>query len=81
MFAVATLFLALFSLCNGANILAIFPMPSYSHQLVYQTLAQGLANRGHNVTVVSPVIIKVMLTEICFYLLQYVKNPMQTTKV
>ncbi|VVC99403.1 unnamed protein product [Leptidea sinapis] len=37
-----------------ARILAIFPTPSISHQVVFRPLTQALANRGHEVTVITP---------------------------
>uniref|UniRef100_A0A8D8T990 Ecdysteroid UDP-glucosyltransferase n=1 Tax=Cacopsylla melanoneura TaxID=428564 RepID=A0A8D8T990_9HEMI len=36
-----------------ANILAIFPTASYSHQMPLLTLPRTLAQRGHNVTVIT----------------------------
>ncbi|KAJ9601565.1 hypothetical protein L9F63_000308, partial [Diploptera punctata] len=38
---------------NGENILAIFPVQSKSHMTVNLAVVKELANRGHNVTVVS----------------------------
>lgn len=38
----------------GANILAFFPLPTYSHFSGFHPLFLELANRGHHVTVVSP---------------------------
>lgn len=38
----------------GANILAFFPLPTYSHFSGFDPLFLELANRGHHVTVVSP---------------------------
>jgi hypothetical protein len=38
---------------DGARILGIFPGPSFSHQLVFQTIMKTLAARGHHVTVIS----------------------------
>ncbi|XP_068623980.1 UDP-glucosyltransferase 2-like [Battus philenor] len=37
-----------------ARILAVFPMPSISHQVVFRPLTQELAKRGHEVVVVTP---------------------------
>uniref|UniRef100_A0A8D8X563 UDP-glucuronosyltransferase n=1 Tax=Cacopsylla melanoneura TaxID=428564 RepID=A0A8D8X563_9HEMI len=37
-----------------ANILAIFPTASYSHQMPLLALPRTLAQRGHNVTVITP---------------------------
>nr|CAI5843310.1 unnamed protein product [Callosobruchus analis] len=39
---------------NSANILGVFPILSYSHQLVFQTICKELSLRGHHVTVVTP---------------------------
>ncbi|KAJ8923421.1 hypothetical protein NQ315_001979 [Exocentrus adspersus] len=44
----------LFSNCDGANILAILPCPSYSHQIAYTHLWKALSLRGHKVTLVTP---------------------------
>ncbi|ADD73841.1 ecysteroid UDP-glucosyltransferase [Lymantria xylina nucleopolyhedrovirus] len=54
-----TNYLIVFCLCcwsaaRAANILAYFPTPSYSHQLVFRTYAELLAERGHTVTVIRP---------------------------
>ncbi|XP_063897133.1 UDP-glucosyltransferase 2 isoform X3 [Helicoverpa armigera] len=41
--------------CNdAARILAVFPVPSISHQVVFRPLTQELARRGHEVTVITP---------------------------
>ncbi|XP_066150307.1 UDP-glucosyltransferase 2-like [Euwallacea fornicatus] len=40
-------------LCSGANILAIFPLPGFSHFVMFAPLMEELARRGHNVDVVS----------------------------
>ncbi|XP_045762946.1 UDP-glucosyltransferase 2-like [Maniola jurtina] len=39
---------------KGARILAYFPTPSISHQVVFRQLTQALVARGHEVTVVTP---------------------------
>ena len=39
---------------DAARILAFLPMPSKSHQAVFQPLIRGLAERGHHVTSVTP---------------------------
>ncbi|XP_028168266.1 UDP-glucuronosyltransferase 2B2-like [Ostrinia furnacalis] len=39
---------------NCARILGIFPMPSRSHQIVFQSYTKELAKRGHELVVVSP---------------------------
>ncbi|KAJ8733175.1 hypothetical protein PYW08_001473 [Mythimna loreyi] len=38
---------------EAARILAYFPTPSISHQVVYRQLTEALASRGHEVTVVT----------------------------
>ncbi|XP_055313328.1 UDP-glucosyltransferase 2-like [Sitodiplosis mosellana] len=52
----ALVLLALTVFCanvNGANILACVPSASRSHHIVVATILEELANRGHNVTVLS----------------------------
>jgi len=44
---------AVISPAYTANILAAFPHHSYSHHAVYLPYLQELANRGHNITVIS----------------------------
>jgi glucuronosyltransferase len=39
---------------HGARILGLFPIPSKSHFTVSSALVKELANRGHQVTVLSP---------------------------
>ncbi|XP_050683694.1 UDP-glucosyltransferase 2-like isoform X1 [Leptidea sinapis] len=39
---------------NGARILAVFPGPSISHQVIFRPLTQELVRRGHQVTVITP---------------------------
>ncbi|XP_063897135.1 UDP-glycosyltransferase UGT5 [Helicoverpa armigera] len=39
---------------DAARILAVFPVPSISHQVVFRPLTQALAKRGHEVTVITP---------------------------
>lgn len=38
---------------DAAKILAAFPIPSISHQVVFRTLTQELAKRGHEVTIIT----------------------------
>lgn len=38
----------------SANILAIFPTASYSHQMPLLSLARALAQKGHKLTVITP---------------------------
>ncbi|XP_047539149.1 UDP-glucosyltransferase 2-like [Vanessa atalanta] len=45
--------LSTLDLCKSASILGVFPAPILSHQLVFKSLTQELAKRGHNVTVVT----------------------------
>lgn len=41
--------------CNdSARILAVFPTPSISHQLVFRPLTQELAKKGHEVVIITP---------------------------
>lgn len=44
----------LFYQIESAKILAFFPIPSISHQVVFRPLTQELAKRGHEVFVVTP---------------------------
>ncbi|XP_045762945.1 uncharacterized protein LOC123865767 [Maniola jurtina] len=39
---------------ESARILAVFPFPSISHQVVFRKLTQELANKGHDITVITP---------------------------
>ncbi|XP_018561507.1 UDP-glucuronosyltransferase 2B7 [Anoplophora glabripennis] len=39
--------------CHGANILAILPSPSYSHQIAYTHIWKELSLRGHKVTLIT----------------------------
>ncbi|XP_017775521.1 PREDICTED: UDP-glucuronosyltransferase 2B33-like [Nicrophorus vespilloides] len=41
------------SLGDAARILGIFPTPSYSHQIVYLPIMKELANRGHEVVIIT----------------------------
>ncbi|XP_046972608.1 UDP-glucosyltransferase 2-like [Vanessa cardui] len=47
------LFVLLFAKSECAKILAVFPTPSISHQVVFRPLMQELAKRGHDVTVIT----------------------------
>lgn len=40
--------------CSSSKILVLFPSPSRSHLVVAQGITTSLAERGHEVTVVSP---------------------------
>nr|UEN71105.1 UDP-glucosyltransferase 391B1 [Meteorus pulchricornis] len=44
-------FLGLGNSAMAARILAVFPYPSYSHQVVHHALTTGLADRGHELIV------------------------------
>lgn len=44
---------------EGFRILGICPSTSYSHQQPFQALMKALARRGHKMTVISPVPLKV----------------------
>ncbi|KAM3962193.1 UDP-glucosyltransferase 2-like [Aphomia sociella] len=57
MLGVYSLFVLIISLVvnnDAAKILAYFPTPSVSHQIVFQPLMLELAKRGHEVTVFTP---------------------------
>jgi glucuronosyltransferase len=45
----------LFVMCNGKRILFLSPVSTKSHKIGFMPIAEGLAERGHRVTVVSPV--------------------------
>ncbi|XP_075985854.1 uncharacterized protein LOC142982983 [Anticarsia gemmatalis] len=47
-------FCLVISAIEAAKILAVFPIPSISHQVVFRPLTQALAKRGHEVTVITP---------------------------
>ncbi|KAK5642052.1 hypothetical protein RI129_008219 [Pyrocoelia pectoralis] len=55
-----TIFRKLYFLCtficltNGARILGVFQMPSYSHYQLGDRILKELAARGHEVTIISP---------------------------
>lgn len=40
--------------CNSHNILVFLPLPGWSHYVQVQPIFQALAERGHNLTVLSP---------------------------
>ncbi|XP_058451968.1 UDP-glucosyltransferase 2-like isoform X3 [Malaya genurostris] len=42
------------NVCEGSRILAIFPAPETSHQIVFRALIKGLLDRGHHVTMMTP---------------------------
>lgn len=46
--------LSLSNLVNSARILALFPTPSYSHQLVFRSVTEALAARGHELVILTP---------------------------
>ncbi|XP_041972606.1 UDP-glucosyltransferase 2-like isoform X2 [Aricia agestis] len=48
------LVLTFVSLAKCARILAVFPMPSVSHQVVFRPITQELVRRGHEVVVITP---------------------------
>lgn len=47
-------FLLFLKTISSENILAIFPTPSYSHQIVFKVLIKDLAARGHAIVVLAP---------------------------
>ncbi|XP_065085800.1 UDP-glucosyltransferase 2-like isoform X1 [Ochlerotatus camptorhynchus] len=44
----------LMSAVEGARILAIFPSPARSHQIVFRAFVEALVERGHELTVMTP---------------------------
>lgn len=48
------LFLTVLGSSNALKILVIYPTPSYSHQIIQQSVSKALAARGHEVTIISP---------------------------
>lgn len=52
-FKLLVLVLGIFGLCDGGNILAIIPTPSFSHQVAFTELWKELSLMGHKVTVVT----------------------------
>ncbi|KAG6460586.1 UDP-glucosyltransferase 2 [Manduca sexta] len=48
-----TIITVLFCENEAAKILAVFPMPSISHQVTFRPLTHELARRGHEVTVIT----------------------------
>lgn len=38
---------------NAAKILAVFPTPSFSHQIVFRPFTQELAKRGHEIVIIT----------------------------
>lgn len=49
----------LISECESARILGVFPSPSISHQVVFHALMKDLAERGHQLTVLTTDLIKI----------------------
>uniref|UniRef100_A0A182NF08 Uncharacterized protein n=1 Tax=Anopheles dirus TaxID=7168 RepID=A0A182NF08_9DIPT len=41
------------TLTDGARVLAIFPSPARSHQIVYRAFMKGLIERGHELTIMT----------------------------
>lgn len=59
--AVIFLFLSLIATIqsvNGARILVLFPVPSYSHQIVYHPILRELSKRGHELVVLTADVFK-----------------------
>lgn len=53
------LVVSIISVSESANILAICPTPAISHQTVFHTLMKDLANRGHQLTILTTDVIKI----------------------
>lgn len=58
------IFSIVISLGSSENILGFFHIPAQSHQSVFQQIWKNLALRGHNVTVLSPIILNESLTNL-----------------
>ena len=54
MYNIIFLILYVIGISESKNILAVFPTPSISHQVVFRPLMLELARRGHKVTVITP---------------------------
>ncbi|USC25867.1 egt [Palpita vitrealis nucleopolyhedrovirus] len=39
---------------NAGNILAVFPVPAYSHHIVFKVYVEALADKCHNLTIIKP---------------------------
>ncbi|CAK1547649.1 unnamed protein product [Leptosia nina] len=52
MLVILACFISMFSMGDAARILAVYPIPSVSHNLVFRRVTQ-LINRGHLVTVIT----------------------------
>ncbi|KAL0810818.1 hypothetical protein ABMA28_010130 [Loxostege sticticalis] len=53
-FILWSIFFLFMSEINCARILGIYPMPSKSHQIVFQSYTKELAKRGHELVIISP---------------------------
>lgn len=52
-FVFLTAVLSCFALCDSARILGVFTSPAKSHLIVHMSVARALAERGHDVTVIT----------------------------
>jgi hypothetical protein len=52
--AIFIIFVAFINASVGSRILFLFPTPSRSHMVIVHALSRALAEKGHDVTVVSP---------------------------
>lgn len=73
MFQACIVLVTLVYSAEGANILAMFLMPSYSHQMPLLCLSKALAARGHNLTVITanPSEVSFVYTIMCIKLLYF----------
>lgn len=53
-FCLSCSFIFKLNTCDAYRILVVYPSPSYSHQVTQQAVSQGLADAGHQVTIISP---------------------------
>lgn len=51
---VIVILVCLMQTVNSANILCVFPTPSYSHQLMFKAYTQALVTKGHSLTIITP---------------------------
>jgi hypothetical protein len=59
MFVLLVGLLCILDAAHSARILGVFPAPVPSHYILSNTLMKGLAEKGHDVTMVSPFVDKI----------------------
>lgn len=48
--------LSVIGFSDAYNILGVFPFPAYSHYALGSRIMKALAEKGHNVTVITPIL-------------------------